>query len=220
MRINLNLAVHQSAHERYALYWAAPVMLWALAAFMYLAGSALRNMREYHQVHRSVAECQAQQNLLRGRETAALRRLQQPQFQRILRQANYVNSLIDQRQLSLTGLTGKLTRLLLADVRLTTLSLSQGSEGPIVRMTIESSDQQKVIAFVQNLEESPDFSDPVISSEDPGQEGGGGASVGVARVICTARYGGWQSPATADRQRERSQKSEVRSQKPEVRSKK
>ena len=197
MRINLNLAVHQSVHERYALYWATPVALGSLVALVVLAASAQRTIREYKQVRRSVAECQSQQARLGAREMAALRRLQQPQFQRVLRQASYVNSLIDQRQLSFTGLTAKLARLLPADVRLATLSLSEGGDGFSVRMTIESSTQEKLIEFVQSLEESPDFTDPSISSEDPGQESGQSASGGVARVIWTAHYAGWRNPETA-----------------------
>jgi hypothetical protein len=197
MRISLNLAVHQSAHQRYALYWATPVALGALVALAVLAASAHRTLREYSQVRRSVAECQSQQTLLRAREMAALRRLQQPQFQRVLRQASYVNSLIDQRQLSFTALTAKLIRLLPKDVRLTNLSLSEGGDELVVRMTIESSTQEKVIAFVQSLEESPDFADSAISSEDPGEEGGQGAPGGVARVIWTARYAGWRNPEMA-----------------------
>jgi hypothetical protein len=194
MKINLNLGLHQSAHECYALYWATPVALGALVALVYSTSFALRDFREYRRVHRSVTECEAQERALQERERAALRRLQQPQFQGVLRQANYLNSLIERRQLSLTGLTATLTRLLPADVRLTTLSLAEGSEGLSVRMTIESGNQQKVIAFVQNLEESHDFSEPVISSEDPGPQGGGSASGGAARLICTARYVGWHSP--------------------------
>jgi len=67
----------------------------------------------------------------------------------------------------------------------------------VVRMTIESSGQEKIITFVQNVEESPDFNDPVISSEDPGPQGKGGAPGGVARMICTASYRGWQNPEEA-----------------------
>jgi hypothetical protein len=202
MRIKINLAEHQSAHERYALYWAVPVGLGALVTLVYLTVSAQHIIRDYNRVRRSVAESQAQQTLLRAREMAVLRRLQQPQFQRVLRQASYVNSLIDQRQLSFTALTAKLTRLLPTDVRLTTLSLSEASDGLSVRMTIESSTQEKVIAFVQSLEESPDFSDPAISSEDPGQESGERASGGAARVIWTARYAGWRNPEAADEQKD------------------
>jgi hypothetical protein len=208
MRLNLNLAIHQSAHERYALYWAPPVALGALLALVYLTTSARRIIQEYNRVRGSVAECQAQENLLRAREMAALRRLQQPQFQRVLRQASYVNSLIDQRQLSFTALTAKLTRLLPADVRLTTLSLSEGSDGPSVRMTIESSTQEKVIEFVQSLEESSDFTDPAISSEDPGQEGSENASGGVARVIWTARYAGWRNLEASGQKNEDSNEDE------------
>ena len=201
MRINLNLAVHQSFHERYALYWATPVALGALVALVVLTVSAQRTIREYKQVRRSVAECQSEQARLGAREMAALRRLQQPQFQRVLRQASYVNSLIDQRQLSFTALTAKLARLLPADVRLTTLSLSEGGDGFSVRMTIEGSTQEKLIEFVQSLEESADFTDPAISSEDPGQESGQSAPGGVARVIWTGHYAGWRNPETASEQK-------------------
>jgi hypothetical protein len=222
MRVNINLAVHQSAHERYAFYWAPPVTLVALVALAYLSRSAARNFGEYRRVQGSVTECQAQQSLLREREQQALRRLQQPQFQGILRKARYINSLIDRRQLSVTSLTAKLTRLLPADVRVTTLTLSEGSDGPVVRMTIESSGQEKIIAFFQKVEESPDFSDPVISSEDPGQQGAGGAPAGVTRMVCTASYKGWQSAETEGSQKAESgdQKSGVSDQKPEAGTKK
>jgi hypothetical protein len=231
MKINLNLAVYQPTHERYALGWTVPVACGALVTLVYLGGSALRTIRAYQKVHRSVAECQAQMGLLRDRQQAAVRRLQQPQFQGVLREAGYVNSLIDRRQLSVTELIAKLNRLMPADVRLTTLSLSEGSEGPLVRMTIEGSHQEKVIAFVQNLEESSDFSDPAITSEDPGSQGGGapgpqgGApSEASARVICTALYSGWQdgnkSEVRNQKPEARSQKQEAGSKKPEARSKK
>jgi hypothetical protein len=214
MRINLNLAVHRAAHERYALGWALPVACGTLVALVYLGGAALRTIRAYNRVHRSVAECQAQISLQHDREKAVLRRLQQPQFQGVLREARYVNSLIDRRrQLSATELIAKLTQLLPADVRLATLSLSDGSHGAVVRMTIEGVRHEQVIAFVQSLEESPDFRDPAISSEDPGQQGGGAAPGGLARVICTALYSGWQGPET-----EGSQKAAVKSEKREARS--
>lgn len=218
MRINLNLAVYQAAHERYALGWAVPVICGTLVAFLYLGGSALRTIRAYHQVDRSVADCQAQIRLLHDREQAAVRRLQQPQFQGVLREARYVNSLIDRRHLSLTELVAKLTGLLPADVRLATLSLSEGSDSPLVRMTIEGNHQEKVIAFVQKLEQSTDFSNPVISSEDPGEQGGGAAPGGVARVICTATYSGWQGPEAAVTAG--SQEPEAGNKKPETGSKK
>jgi hypothetical protein len=207
VRIKLNLAVHQPLHERYALGWAVPVACGALVTLVYLGGFSLRTIRAYQRVHGSVEECQAQIRLLHDREQAAVRRLQQPQFQSVLREARYLNSLIDRRQVSLTELIAKVTRLLPAGVRLTTLSLSEGSQGWVVRMTIEGSRQENVIAFVQKLEESPDFSDPVIHSEDPGSQGGGAAQEGFARVICTALYSGWQ---------ETSQKSELRSQNKDV----
>lgn len=209
MRININLSLHQSVHERYALYWGVPLALGSLVALACLATAALRSFRLYHQVSQSVAECQAQQNLLRAREMAAIRRLQQPQFQGVLRQANYVNSLIVQRRLSLTVLTGKITRLLPPDVRLISLMLSQGTDGPLVRMTVEGSRQEQVIAFVQSIEESPDFADPVISSEDPGQEGGGAPSTGVARMVCAALYKGWESGETEAERTEGSEAAET-----------
>jgi hypothetical protein len=169
-------------------------MLGVLVALVCLTRSAIYNFREYGRVQRSLADYQAQQSRLRDREQAALHRLQQPQFQETLRKAKYVNTLIHRRRLSLTGLAAKLTRLLPADVRVTALSLLEGGEDPVVRMTIESSGQQKIIAFVQNVEGSPDFSDAVISSEEPGQQGNGGTPGGAARMICTANYRGWQSP--------------------------
>ncbi len=194
MKIALNLATSQSARERYALVWTAPVTLGAGVCLIYLLVFAAHNIREYSKLHQWVTKYQTQLNIFRDKEKAARRNLEQPQYREVVREARFVNTLIDQKQLSLTELTAKVTKLLPPQVRLTGLSLSEPTGEPLVRLDVEGS-QEAVENFVSHLEESPDFSDPTITQQGFEQKSSAGAPGKLEAVTCTARYAsGVRSP--------------------------
>ena len=187
MKIAFNLATSRSARERYALVWTAPVTLAAGACLIYLLISAGHNITEYSKLHRLVLKYQSQINIFRDKEAAARRSLEQPQYRELIREATFVNTLIDQKQFSLTRLTAQVTKLLPPQVRLTTLSCSEPAGEPLVRLDIEGS-QQAVETFVNRLEESTLFSDVTVTQQGFEQKSSAGAPQKPQAVTCAARY--------------------------------
>jgi hypothetical protein len=187
MKLTLNLSTTPSPHERYALAWAVPTAVIALAGLVLLSLLAVRNFREYRSVHRSVLESEQTEARLRTQEMALRRDLEQPQLQQVYRQVQFVNALIDQKQFSLTELTNKVSKLLPGDVRLTGLALSRAERDPVVRFTVAGNDEEAVETFLSRLEDSADFADVAILNQGFGQEGAGR---GPVIITCVARYVG------------------------------
>lgn len=189
MKISLNLALSESLRQRYGLVWAIPVALGALAFLVYSLILAAHDLSEYSLRHRSADNLEAQVTQLRAREVAALRDLQRPEYVRLLTQTTYVNSLIDQKQLSMTELVAKVTRLLSPEVRLTSLQFSQPSGQPFVHLSVESNREQALLDFENKLEESDDFTDVTVAQQGFAQKG----SSAAPGISCTAIYVGGRS---------------------------
>lgn len=189
MRISLNLSTSSGPRERYALAWAVPIALVALVCLLLLARSVLGNFSEYRRVHRDVVMLQEEEGRIRYRETTLRAELGRPQFSELFRATQFVNTLIDKKQFSLTELTAEVAELLPAQVRLAGFALAQPGSEPIVRFTVVGNNEEAVETFLSNLEDSPDFKDVAIVNE--GFEEGSGAA-GPVTIACTARYVGGQ----------------------------
>ena len=185
MRIALNLSITAGPRERFALAWAIPATLVGLAGLLFVLNSTARVFRDYRTVHKSLAERLEQENRLRSREEALRKGLEQPQVRDVLHQVQFVNTLIEKKQISLTELASKVTELLPAQVRLTGLALAPQGDNLVVRFGVAGRDEEAVETFLSNLEDSPDFKDVAITSQ--GFVGEGGGSEGVT-VACSARY--------------------------------
>lgn len=191
MKVSLNLAHLPSRRERYALAWSVPLaVLGAVVLAMFLM-LAVRNVREYRSVRKDVEKLQARNASLKRQEEDLRKALSQPQYRTVTREAQFVNALIEAKQLSATGLAAKVSRLMPASVRLSSLSLSAKKE-PTVQFAIVAHDAKAVETFLTALEDSPDFQDVAISNQGFETEGGGEEPV---TIICTARYvGGGKAP--------------------------
>jgi hypothetical protein len=185
MKIALNLSVSASPRERYALAWAGPVALVALAGLVYLLSSGVSSYRDYRNFHRSLAELQELEGRLRYREAQLRQELNRPQSKEVYRQAQFINSLIDKKHFSLTDLAVKVSKFLPAQVRLMGLSLSHQPEGPLVRFTVAGNSQEAVEDFLGSLEDSPDFKDVAILNQGLEQPDN---PAGTVNVTCSARY--------------------------------
>jgi len=187
VKVELNLAHAESRHERYALEWAVPAVVLGLAGLVYIGHSATREVRRYRDVHVKLAVLEGQDKSLREREAALRRELDQPKFREVYRQVQFVNKLIDMKQLSVTELAARVTKLLPIDARLAGLTLSQHEEELSVRLIIDAKSEEAVEGFISHLEDSPDFKDPVIANQGF-EEQGSGAGAGEVVVTCYARY--------------------------------
>jgi Tfp pilus assembly protein PilN len=185
MRVTLNLAIRPSLEQRYALYWAIPAVLVGLTALLFLSGSTLKSFREYRAVRVSVAAYQERENTLRTKEMALRRQLEGPQSRRLLDDVQFVNQLIEQNRVSLTGLAADLTDLIPDEVRLTALALASDGQQRTVRFVISGKNEEAIEAFLSNLEDSPHFKEVAIINE--GFQEAGAASP-LENIACTARY--------------------------------
>src|SRR5512146_2462966 len=136
MKVYLNLAVAPSRRERYALAWAVPTFAVAALIFVYLAGGALRDFRRSRQIRQSLRDVQAKDAQLRARETELRLQLARPDFREMIRETEFVNHLINQRQFSLTELTVKVSQLLPVNVKLSGLGLAGSDARPEVRFAV------------------------------------------------------------------------------------
>jgi Tfp pilus assembly protein PilN len=191
MKVSLNLSLAQSFRQRHVVAWSVPLLLVSFLLLFRLVLSIQANWREYRTVRQSVEREQSRLNELAGQEAGLKGKLEQPENRALLREVQFVNSVIEQRRLSFTGLTEKVTVLLPPQVRLAALSLPDSSGDPVVHFGIEGTSEEPVETFLTNLEDSPDFRDVSLLSQGF-EEKGNGAPVSIT---CTARYVGGRSEA-------------------------
>lgn len=187
MKISLNLATLPSPRERYAIFWAAPLALLGAVGLVALGYAALSNFGEYRKFQSSLDHVSQQEQELTSREKDLQKELDQPRERAIFEKAHFVNNLIQQRQLTLTRLTQKISRLLPPTVRLTSLAVARPKEGVVVRFIVVGNDERGVEAFMGNLEDSPDFEDMTVTNQKIQQTS---TATGQLGVTCTARYVG------------------------------
>ena len=185
MKIDLNLAIQPSAHERYALYWAIPATLLGIAGLAFLLLSTIPSYREYRAVEKSVAGADERENALRAQEMTLRRQLEEPASRRRLDDVKFVNALIEQKRISLTELMTDVTGLLPDEVRLTGLAMAPDGQELAIRFVLAGKSTEAIERFLSNLEDSPHFKDVAIINE--GFEQAGAASE-LENMPCTAHY--------------------------------
>jgi len=191
MRIDLNLAIAESARERYGLVCAVPIVALGLVGLLLLSSAAARNFRQYRPLHRAVLEVEERERTFSLQVAALKRELQHPRFRQLSREAGFMNSLIERRHLSVAELIARTTRLLPHHTRLRSLGLSQEGPEPVVRFTLLGRDEQSTEEFLRSLEDSSDFQDVTVLSQGFERSGAGGDEI---VLTCTARYAGGVLP--------------------------
>ncbi len=187
MKISVNLATLSSPRERYALAWAVPLALMGAMGLVAFGLSSLSNYRDYQKIRTNLNNLSRQEQLLKDKETALRKDLDQPQQREVFQKAHFVNGLIEQKQMSLAVLTERVSKLLPPSVRLTSLAVSHAKDGVAVRLAVVAHDEDALETFMGNLEDSPDFRDLSVSNQGPQQAALTGGLVGI---VCTARYVG------------------------------
>jgi hypothetical protein len=188
MKITLNLSPAPSTRDRYAMAWAVPATIIGVAVALLLYKATLGEFHEYQRMQAQVREVQARANDLHQQETSIRRKLDDPSYQGLLTQVNFVNKLIQERQLSLTALTTRLAGLLPQDSHITELSLTsprKPSDSYMVRMGLTSKGEDSIETFLNDLEDSPDFKDISIINQGFQEQSSLGQQV---NLVCTARY--------------------------------
>ncbi|MGC9993842.1 MAG: hypothetical protein ABSE79_00860 [Terriglobia bacterium] len=185
MRVTLNLAIPPSARERYALLWAIPATLLGIAGLVLIILFSDRTYREYRVVHASVARYQDRDNALRAQEMALRRVLEEPASRRLLNDVQFINALIEAKQVSLTSLAADITELIPDDVRLSALAMQPDGHELAVRFVITGKNAEAIERFLSDLEDSPHFKDVAIINEGLEETG---ANAELENIACTAHY--------------------------------
>ena len=194
MKVYWNLAVAPDRRERYALAWAVPTLAVSLIVLIWLAFTAIHDVRRSHQVQRSLAGIRSQEAAMSLKMASLRQQIDRPEFRSMIQKTEFVNQLISQRQFSLTDLTFKVSRLLPPSARLNGLALASASAAkPEVQFAVMGKDEEAIETFLSNLEGSNDFSDVIIKSQ--GFRGGGGSGPQEIALICTAKYVAVEPPS-------------------------
>jgi hypothetical protein len=165
MKIRLNLANPPSFDERFGLWWAIPTAVLALVILAWLSATCLAQYRVYKGMQGKTRVPEQKEAEAAARERDLERDLERPEFRGTLREAQFVNSMIDQKELSLAQLTVKVTKLVPADARLSGISLTRSGNQAVLRFQLLARDGQAVEDFLKTLESSADFVDVSLSGE-------------------------------------------------------
>ncbi|PYV34329.1 MAG: hypothetical protein DMG22_06675 [Acidobacteria bacterium] len=188
MEVKLNLAIRASLRERYGLYWTVPLLILSLGGLSWVVSHGVSASRRYRQLSQVVVfKQEANLARLENQENELRKQLEKPGFRETALKVKLVNTLIERKAVSFPVVTEQVTRLLPADVRLTGLALSFGEMGPAVRIAVEGKGQLAAEGVLKALQDSTDFADAEILSEELGMKQNGEAGVGM---VLFARYVG------------------------------
>jgi cell division protein FtsB len=190
MKVTLNLALLPSRRERYALSWAVPLALLGAVGLVFIIHFGIVNVREYRRVQDDIVKTQDQNQKLVQQEADLRKAAEQPDYQAVSGQAQYLNSLIEDKRVSIADLVVRVGQLMPEEVRLSAMSMKQ-SKGSQVSFTVVGRNEEALEEFLTALEDSPDFQDIAVSSE--GFKGQDEAENSVT-ITCTARYVGTLAP--------------------------
>jgi hypothetical protein len=187
MQVKLNLAIRPSLRERYGVYWTLPLVVVSLGAFLWMISHGVSRYQRYRDIQNQVSRQQDDLAVLEKREKELREQFDRPGFRETALKAKMVNTLIERKVVSFPVVTEEVARLLPADVRLTGMALSFGEAGPAVRIAVVGKTESAVEGVLKALQDSAEFADAEIQSEDPGMKENG--EDGVAMVL-SARYVG------------------------------
>ena len=188
MKITLNLSPAASLRDRLALAWAIPAATVGLAVLLLVGRATLLEFRDYRGIRDQLAEVQKRTADLHNQEAAIKRKLDDPVYRDLLHRTKFVNTLIEERKLSLTELTTRLAGLLPEDAHLTGLGLSspkKPGEDYMVQMGITARNEDSIETFINDLEDAPDFRDVSIINQGFQEQS---SQPDQVNIICTARY--------------------------------
>lgn len=191
MRIRVNLAQPEKWSERTVYLWAPVLILAGSALLAYLLFLAGRQFAEYRKVDRTVTRYEAEVHETQVQEVRLTSLLRQPETLKLYAQINFLNDLIEQKKLSLSGLTLEVAKLLPSQVRITGLALGETNKGPVIEISVEGSVNQVTGAFLNNLEASPDFEGVTVIDQSFAAEN---QSTNLVSLTCSARYVGKTLP--------------------------
>ncbi|MFC5861615.1 fimbrial assembly protein [Acidicapsa dinghuensis] len=174
MKITINLASrpytdHGPAIKQLRIAMGVLAVLCLLfgLGLMHFHQAALDMAAKEERLDRKVQQVQQEQ-------TGYRQQMQQPANARVLQQAQFLNSLFDEKSFSWTGAMEDLEQVLPAGVQVTAIEPSRGKDGRITLHLRVSGQREQTVAMLRNMEHSKRFATPRISGENAENSSQGG----------------------------------------------
>lgn len=174
MKVTINLASRPYADQgpairqlRIAMGVLALLCLGFGLGLMHFHQAALDMAAKEEQIDRRVQQVQREQ-------AGYKQQMQEPANARVLQQAQFLNSLFDEKSFSWTGAMEDLEQVLPAGVQVTAIEPSRGKDGRITLHLRVSGQREQAVAMLRNMERSRRFSTPRISGENAENSAQGG----------------------------------------------
>jgi Tfp pilus assembly protein PilN len=192
MKITVNLANAPTLRERYAFTLAVPGLILGLLVIVLLGRYAAKAYTERGELARKLETLRVSEAALAEQARDSQAALNQPRARGTLREAQFVNSLIEGKKLSLADVTLQLTALLPPDVRVSSLAVVRSGNNSDLRFQIAGKNEEALLSFMKNLQDSTSFEDPSFTAETVEQQG---ATAGEITIGCQARFVGLSQKA-------------------------
>jgi type IV pilus assembly protein PilN len=166
MKITLNLATKPYADQGPALK-RLRIGIAVLAGVLILLGLGLMHFHQRAKDMRALEATADQQIIAVQQEEQGYRlQMQQPANARVLTQAEFLNSLFDEKSFSWTAAMEDLERVLPGGVQVTALEPVRAKDGRLTLRLRVSGQRERAVELVRKMEHSPRFAAPRISGEN------------------------------------------------------
>jgi type IV pilus assembly protein PilN len=166
VKITLNLATRPYADQGPAL---KRLRIGMLVLVVVLAGLGFALMQIHQKALKMAAESDAADHAIaniESQEQGYQAQMQQPANARVLKQAEFLNKLFDEKSFSWTAAMEDLERVLPAGVQVTAIEPSRDKQGRITLHLRISGQRERSVAMLRNMEHSRRFESPRISGEN------------------------------------------------------
>ena len=166
MKITLNLATRPYADQGPAL---KRLRIGMLVLVVLLAGMGFALLQVHQRALKMAAESDAADHAIaniESQEQGYQAQMQQPANARVLKQAEFLNKLFDEKSFSWTAAMEDLERVLPAGVQVTAIEPSRDKQGRITLHLRISGERERSVAMLKNMERSRRFESPRISGEN------------------------------------------------------
>lgn len=167
MKIRLNVATQPFESHRRFLAGAAIAGALGLLALVLLSGSVIATWRHNSGERERIAAYEAQLSAMRGRRQMLASFFSNPKTKTVVDRATFLNSLIDQRSFPWTKIFLDLEKVLPEGVRVLSIAPKMENGRVDVKLVIGALDDRSKLAFLDQLQKSPAFSDVRVNAETP-----------------------------------------------------
>jgi len=165
MKLRLNLTTAPQENRRPFVAASVIIGVIAIIALFVLSDLAYNSWQSNRAVRSEIAALQKQINASAARQPELAAYFRNPQAQKILDRANFLNSLIDERSFPWTDIFGALEETLPPGVRVVKIEPKLVSGRAELTLSVAAVNDEQGVRFLQAVEKSKAFSNVTVESQ-------------------------------------------------------